>query len=397
MSISRRELITGACAAGAAGLLGGCSEGKGISRQAQWWPGRHFTFVHLTDQHVTTRRNGAAGYRACIDSINALRPRPAFVLMGGDMAWDGNYTSREVFEESIRVFKETSDRLAMPWYPCMGNHDTLGLSERRKVPLDDPELGKKMIMNRLNWARSYYSFDFGGWHFVVLDSTHEIDTDKGPGQEARIGDEQLYWLAYDLGRAAGRPSIAVTHIAAFCNVGQISGDPKHLAMSGMVVADTKELRRILERHKVKALLQGHSHRIEEYRFNGVWYLTSAAGGGAWWTGSWTGSPPGYTVFTCDGDQLSWRHVSFPWVPQLDPQDEVERKKNAEQREDEEEQARRLCLEQHGVPYRWPQPKPASQPASQPTSQASQPAKDLRGRRGRRGRRDSAQPASAPRG
>ena len=116
----------------------------------------------------------------------------------------------------------------------------------------------------------------------------------------------------------------------------------------MVLWDTRELRTIFERHKVKALLQGHSHHIEEYRFNGVWYLTSAAVSGAWWAGSWTGSAPGYTVFHCQGNRLTWQHVQFPWEPHLEPDDTLERKKIAQQRAFRQEQERLLQRERAGT-------------------------------------------------
>src|SRR5690606_2898938 len=148
-------------------------------------------------------------------------------------------------------------------------------SGRRKCAVDDPELGKRMIMDRLEWERAYYSFDHGGWHFAVLDSIHPKRFDHGPGYEPRIGAAQLEWLGGDLGAAGERPKVALTHIAAFCNRGQIAGEPKAKAMDGsMTVWDNRDLRRVLERHGVKALLQGHSHDIEEYRYNVVWYVTS---------------------------------------------------------------------------------------------------------------------------
>jgi 3',5'-cyclic-AMP phosphodiesterase len=353
MSISRRELLTGACAAGAAGLLAGCSEkrvsGPEMAAADAGQKSGPFTFVHLTDQHVTNRRHGEDGYRKCIASINALRPQPEFVLMGGDMIWDGCYTALEDYENQIRIFKRVNSELKMPWYPCMGNHEPLGGGPREKVPPTHPGYGKKMIMEQLDWKRSYYSFDHKGWHFAVLDSTHMTPGDNGSlHQEPRIGKEQLEWLGYDLGSAGDRPKIAVVHVAAFCNMGQISGNPKHLAMDGsMVVWDTVELRKVLERHNVKCLLQGHSHRVEDTYWNGVWYITSAGGGGAWWAGSWTGSEPGYTVLRCDGDKVTWSHESFQWTPQLDAKDDLERRKIAEQKADREEQQRLLELERAG--------------------------------------------------
>lgn len=341
MSLTRREFLNVSAVAAATALLPATARSQqSATRPPAAQPSTSpddFTFVHLTDMHVTPKRWGDKGYRACIESVRDLKPRPAFALMGGDLAFDGNYTPKPAFEEQIRLYQEITRGLGFPHYNCMGNHDGLGWGSRRKVALDDPDLGKKLIMDRLEWEKSYYSFDFGGWHFVVLDSIFPIQTKDGPTYEPRIGPEQLEWLAHDLGAAGDKPKVAVTHIAAFCNVGQMNGDPNAKAMTGMVIADTKDLREILERHNVRALLQGHSHKIEEYRLNDVWYLTSAAVSGAWWAGDWVGSPPGYTLFRCAAGKLSWEHRTFSWETHLEPEDELERRKIAEYRAAKERQ------------------------------------------------------------
>ncbi len=77
MSVSRRELLAGACAAGAAGLLAGRGEAAGaaagdVAAGVAASAAGGFSFVHLTDQHVTDRRHAVEGYRQCIASINAL-------------------------------------------------------------------------------------------------------------------------------------------------------------------------------------------------------------------------------------------------------------------------------------------------------------------------------------
>ncbi len=349
MSLSRRDLLASVCATGAAVCVPKVLVARETKPDTQNTKADAFSFVHLTDMHVTPKRKGDEGYRKCIETVRALKCKPVFALMGGDLGFDGGYHTKAEFETYVRLYKEISDGLGIPYYNCMGNHDPLGWTSRRKVAVDDPEIGKKMIMSRLSWEKSYYSFDHGGWHFVVLDSIYPVQDRDGPTYEPRIGKEQLEWLAYDLGAAGGRPTVAVTHIAAFCNRGQQEAALDYKAMDGhMVLWDTKDLRMVLERHKVKALLQGHSHTIEETRFNGVWYLTSAAASGSWWAGDWVGSPPGYTVFHCGADELTWEHVSFGWEPQLEPEDELERRKIAEKKAFDEEQRRLFERERAGV-------------------------------------------------
>lgn len=345
--ISRRALLTGIGAAGA------------MVATPRWTLGYddcpgdqpEFTFVHLTDMHVTPRRKGNLGYQRCVETVLAESSKPAFALMGGDLAFDGLYTPKADFEEQIRLYREITSGLKLPIHHCMGNHDALGLSPRRKVGVDDPDFGKRMIMDRLSWDKSYYSFDHKNWHFAVLDSIFPIKTDSGPTYEPRIGPEQLEWLAYDLGSAAarGKNSVVVTHIAAFCNLGQQNGDPKRKAMDGgMVLWDTKELREVLTRHNVKALLQGHSHRIEETFFDGVWYITSAAVSGAWWSGDWIGCGPGYTVFSCHREHLAWEHRPIDWQPRLEPEDDLERQKLAERKAFLESQEQKAKRERQGA-------------------------------------------------
>jgi 3',5'-cyclic AMP phosphodiesterase CpdA len=359
MSVSRREFLVGGVAAGAAGLVAG-SPAAGAAevakppveqardKQAAEAEPEAFSFVHLTDQHVTHRRHAPEGYAKCIAAINAIRPAPDFVLMGGDMVFDGTYTAKDDYQNQIRLFKDITRDLKYPWHPCMGNHDQLGWSLREKVGPSDPGYGKRMIMEALDWKEPYYSFDHKGWHFAVLDSAYPANKEGRIIQEPRLGAEQLEWLGYDLGAAGDRPKIAVVHVAAFCNVGQISGDPKRLAMDGsMVIWDTKELRKVLERHKVKLLLQGHSHRVEDTFWNGISYVTGAAASGAWWAGSWTGSEPGYTIVRCEGDRVTWSHESYPWVARLDEKDSLERKKIADQEAERVEQRRLLRLERAG--------------------------------------------------
>lgn len=296
-----------------------------------------FSFLHLTDMHVRRKRQGHKGYTACIRAVNTHEKEAEFALMGGDLAFDGNYTPKAEFIDQVQLYKEISDQLKIPYYNSIGNHDVLGWSSRRKVPANDPDLGKKLIMDMLGMEKSYYSFNHKGWHFVVLDSIYPVMQDHGPTYKARFGEGQLEWLRFDLGKHYGMPTVCMTHIAAFCHLGQMNGDPEYNAIGHMVVEDTVEFRHIIERHHVKAVLQGHSHVPEDFCYNGVWYITSQSVSAAWWGGNWKGYEPGYTVFTAEGESLAWERRTFPWEHQLEPEDDLERKRIAELRDFREQQ------------------------------------------------------------
>lgn len=296
-----------------------------------------FSFIHLTDMHVRRKRQGHLGYQVCVDHVNKNYANADFVLMGGDLAFDGNYTARDEFIDQIELYKGASDKLKMPYYNSIGNHDVLGWSSRRKVAADDPDLGKKLIMDKLNMQSSYYSFNHNGWHFVILDSIHPVQADHGPSYKGALGEAQLEWLRFDLGKHSRMPTVLMTHIAAFCHMGQMNGDPKFNPFGHMVIEDAKAFRTIIERHNVKAVLQGHSHVPEDFYYNGIWYITSQSVSAAWWGGNWKGYLPGYTVFSANGEILKWEKRNFEWQHQLEPEDTLERQRIAERETFEKQQ------------------------------------------------------------
>src|SRR3954465_15592898 len=190
MTVSRRKFLAGACAAGTTGLLmtgEQTAAAANLDSQPSSSPVNSFSFVHLTDQHVTHRRHAPEGYAKCIAAINAIQPAPDFVLMGGDMVFGGAYTAKDDYQNQIKLFKDITRDLKYAWHPCLGNHDVLGWSSREKVAPSDPGYGKKMIMDALDWKDPYYSFDHKGWHFTVLDSAYPKQSANGAiVQEPRL-------------------------------------------------------------------------------------------------------------------------------------------------------------------------------------------------------------------
>lgn len=119
------------------------------------------------------------------------------------------------------------------------------------------------------WERSgplYYSFDRGGWHFVILHTIEKQDV------EVRVPDTQMHWLREDLA-ATKLPAIVLMHHGAS---EQSLDDSRwwpgraHVAL----VKDRAELRRIFERSgRVKAVFNGHLHWNHFDVIAGIPYVT----------------------------------------------------------------------------------------------------------------------------
>jgi Icc protein len=105
------------------------------------------------------------------------------------------------------------------------------------------------------WQRGgplYYSFDQGGWHFVVLHTIERQDV------EIRVPETQLEWLRADLARGHANAIVLMHHSASE----QLLDDSRwwpgraHLAL----VKERADLRRIFgESGCVRAVFNGHLH------------------------------------------------------------------------------------------------------------------------------------------
>ena len=105
MTVSRREFLAGGIAVGTAGVLARGGEIIGATGTSAAGAAGSFSFVHLTDQHVTHRRHAPEGYAKCIAAINSIQREPDVVRLGGVMVFDGCDTARDDYTNQIRLFK----------------------------------------------------------------------------------------------------------------------------------------------------------------------------------------------------------------------------------------------------------------------------------------------------
>ncbi len=256
--------------------------------------------AHLTDIHVQPEKNAAQGFEACL--IHCQSQQPDLILTGGDLVMDTMHQDRARVDAQWALFHDVLNaNLSTPIEYCIGNHDVWGWSDRDTLQ-HEAGFGKQRVMEELELATPYRSFDQGGWHFVVLDSTHPVE---GNGYTAKLDDEQFEWLADDLARTTA-PTLVLSHIPILAACAYFDGDNEqsgnwHVPGAWMHI-DARRLKDLFLGHpQVKVCISGHIHLEDRVEYNGVTYLCNGAVCGGWWKGSYQECPPGYAMMDLNED------------------------------------------------------------------------------------------------
>jgi len=264
----------------------------------------------MTDIHLTTRHNAVEGFRAAIRSVNEMKPRPDFVITGGDQIMDALDQSYGRADSLYDLYQKISAEFLMPVHNTIGNHEIFGLREKSGVSPDHPEFGKQMFGNRIGEGGTYRSFDFRGWHFVLLDGIGLTPDRQYIGM---VDSLQLEWLKSDLAETGGeKPVVLVTHIPLATVATQFREGSLAPNQAYLVVGNTREIWEIASAYPLKLVLQGHLHLVEEIMWRNVRLITGGAVCAAWWTGPFEGWPEGYIVVDVKGDSFNWAFHPYGW-------------------------------------------------------------------------------------
>ena len=222
-------------------------------------------FVYFTDTHVVAPGIRLRDVDTCqtlervVDAVNALRPRPQFVVVGGDLVSpdipsatiEGHRDATDAeYEASYTVLRSILARLAVPCHVLMGNHDRRG-PFRRVMGLEPaPET-----------APHRYVVDCDGYRLCALDS---LDPGKKPG---RLGEAQLGWLRDRLREAVDRHVVIAVH--------------HHAVPIGLERLDVQMLMDadafwsiVAEAGNVRGVLCGHVHLQHEEVRHGIAVVTT---------------------------------------------------------------------------------------------------------------------------
>ena len=235
----------------ACAVHGGCAP----STQASKASADSLVFVHLTDLHCA-RRSENPSRRFLFDvhvkdfvrSFDIVERAVAqinhmgdvdFVVITGDLTDNGNDV------ESLRRVKGILDKLRVPYYVVIGDHD------RRAVFCG-------VFGDRLNRG-----VDLKGWHWVA------VDTSSG-----RLRADDVAWLVGNLDAHRDMPTLVFMHRPLLMS-GLEERLSRHFYGAALNLENAQEVLGLLkDRPWVRGVFAGHCHMDTVRRRNGCMFVTT---------------------------------------------------------------------------------------------------------------------------
>ena len=254
-----------------------------------------FDFAFITDMHLERPDVGGARLKASLAEIMDLKPKPAFLLFQGDICLQSG--AGDLYAECCRVAD-------VPMRHGAGNHEMILGHEN---PRDDFQQ---------RFGPTYYSFDWGPMHCIVLDGNKPIPGQSGwQAVHGAVEGSELQWLKADLdAQPAGKPIVVGVHIPI------VSSYPERRSTSPAnapywEMTNRQLLTDLLSQHEVRLVLQGHMHENERTMVGGVEYVASISISGSWWKAGGgfergvDNCPRGYRIVSIDGDKVTHTYRS----------------------------------------------------------------------------------------
>ena len=194
----------------------------------------------------------------CVEAMN--KQQVDFLVELGDFKDQNSPPAEQKTLSYLQAVESVFCKFDGPAYHVLGNHDQDSLSKTQFLT--------NIENTGIDAGRSYYSFDFNGVHFVVLDANYKSDgTDYDHGNfdwtDANVPPAELQWLRRDLAASRGHVIVLVHQL--------LDGTGSHH------VKNTADVRQVLEQSgRVLAVFQGHRHDGGYSRIEGIHYYTLKA-------------------------------------------------------------------------------------------------------------------------
>jgi hypothetical protein len=208
----------------------------------------------------------------------------------GDLVWD----HFELFAD----YREAVGITGVPFFNVIGNHDM------------DVDGGSDDVSARTfkqQFGPTYYSFNRGKVHYIVLDNVFFIGTAKK--YIGYLTEAQLRWVEQDLALVKPGSTVVVSNHIPTDTGNQRRNKLAEEAIGG-TVSNRNQLYKLLKPFNVH-IMSGHTHVNEKWEKDNLMEHVHGTVCGAWWTGPICsdGTPNGYGVYEVDGDNIKWYYKS----------------------------------------------------------------------------------------
>jgi len=217
--------------------------------------------IHYADADTVGSRfyhHSLAKLTECVELMNIQKVD--FLIGLGDFKDQNTPPVEQKTISYLQAVEKIFQQFNGPTYHVLGNHDEDSISKAQFLThIENTDITSD---------RTYYSFDFNGLHFVVLDANYKSDgADYDHGNfdwtDTNIPPAELDWLRQDLAAAPG-PAVVFVHQ-------RLDGAGSHY------VKNADDVRQILEESgKVLAVFQGHYHEGSYRLIEGIHYYTLKA-------------------------------------------------------------------------------------------------------------------------
>lgn len=241
-----------------------------------------FFIIQVTDIHSTFSDSCYRDVQRFVMEANQLRPQ--FVVATGDLVMDANPLKNE--EDVIKYFQlyiNLMKDLKPPLFNLPGNHE-----HPWQIDISSPLYNRGAFKHFL--GPLYYSFNYSGWHFVMLEATISSEVQSG------FDDEQLNWLEKDLNLAKDKPTMIFTHQPPF--------ECKNFARLLSIIGHNPQ---------VKVIFSGHEHANIYLSLGKILNILTGALSGSWWGDNkpnLDGTPRGYRLILMDKNDYT---SAYKWV------------------------------------------------------------------------------------
>lgn len=226
-----------------------------------------YVFIHASDPHLSEQSMPRLErLRFIVDSVKA-----SFVIMTGDLVKDALRVPEEEATRLYEMYDKTIKTFRVPVWNVPGNHEIFGIERHKSLVSEKhPLYGKKMYRHYL--GPDYYSFNYGGVHFIGLNSVDYHDL----WYYGHIDSLQLTWLRKESERIPKEKTVITFNHIPFYSGGMSldeysDGEPGStlITINGSkkwrhVVTNAEEVINLFSAHNYPVALGGHFHAAQKF-------------------------------------------------------------------------------------------------------------------------------------